>query len=258
MKVLLDSNLYRQILLPDCFGGKNNNINNYSNFLFIKEKIKDETITAFLSETTFTIETIERQDRYKFFGEIKKPNSKYKNYDIPQCPTRKRCLEEAKKLEIKIIKMPRIGMPQIEKNDIDNSFFLDETGNEALFDEHHEKKCKLAKIIEGKGFGFYKIKEFCKNNNPDMYWYKSLDEKYTDVKYKEIVADCFAEWSDGDIVSICYGHDIDYICTNDHAKKAKQNSIFSTKNRQWLKDDYNVNCVSVEELVKILNNSCNK
>ena len=67
------------------------------------------------------------------------------------------------------------------------------------------------------------------------------------------VAKAVAEWADGDSVAICYGHDIDYFCTEDEGKNCGSDSILSPANRKWLQKDYGVNIVSLENLCELLN-----
>ena len=62
----------------------------------------------------------------------------------------------------------------------------------------------------------------------------------------------FAEAGDGDSLAAHYGYHIGLFCTNDRASHAGRDSIFSSYNRQKLKQCFDVKIVSVEQLDQIL------
>lgn len=74
------------------------------------------------------------------------------------------------------------------------------------------------------------------------------DEVLSDKKFAIGVA----EWVDGDALSAHYGYGIKYFCTNDNARGAGSNSVFSIENRRKLKDKFGINIISPIKLIELI------
>lgn len=246
--VLLDSNVYRKILVPSDFQKS-------SNFEYaekIHNAIKNKTILAFLSETIFSIEAIEKKYRQIFLSDNKPATivQDIQNKDkigifmsiaprvsIQVDTYRQKYLDVAKELNVKVISCPRIGFP---KPELPKSVYVKFTN------ENHERSCRLAKDLERNGYGIAQIKKIggCKDGK----WWNIIREKDS----KDVVK-AFSEWADGDSISLCYGYRIDYFCTEDKGKSALGSSILSATGKKWLLENYSINTCSIIELCNILN-----
>ena len=258
--VIFDTNTYRRVLTP-------NEYSEDKNIIYLQKihtALVERKITGFLSETIFTLESIEKKHRKEYLSKYS-PQSTVEEkvrddgticISIPISPEQRnipkldhnriKYLEEARKLGIKIIKFPRIAGV---KSAISEEYFVNELDDEKLYNKHHEKTAKLATQIESKGLGMGRIKNLgASYATCPEFWIKGIDKATT-----KAVAKAVAEWADGDSVAICYGHDIDYFCTEDEGKNCGSDSILSPANRKWLQKDYGVNIVSLENLCELLN-----
>ena len=214
----------------------------------IREAIKNKKLTSYLSETMFTIEALKRGgDRTKYFSESQvRTSSNEDNYPniqmtISHHPGKEmkldsyklNLLNEAHNIGILLLQFPRIAGPS--NSDIDKKHY-------APFNpQANEKAGLLSSIIEKKGYGFAPIENIIRQDSR-LSW-GALDEYNP-----RDVDNFFAEWADGDSIATCYGHELDYFCTNDEGKSAKGNSILSQTNRRWLKKEFGVNIVSPHQL----------
>lgn len=129
----------------------------------------------------------------------------------------------------------------------DNYFISDEYISKRA---RQDKAAALSREIEeGRKAGFYHIKSIGeKYNHQD--WRNGIKIAPHSENIK--IEDAFAEWADGDSIAshIAYGND--YFCTRDEGKSAGSNSIFSERNREWLREEYGVKFVTPEEIAKKL------
>lgn len=259
VSVIFDTNTYRRILLPEEF--LNDTKFEYINK--IHQALVDKKIQGYLSETIFTLESIEKKKRKEYLSNYT-PDVESREtvlddeticISILIAPNQKtlpildhnriKYLQEAKKLGIKIIKFPRIAGIT---SSVSEEYFVNELNDEDLYKKHHEKTADLANQIESKGLGIGRIKNLCISHGADPnYWFEGIDKATTNSIAKSV-----AEWADGDSVAICYGHDIDFFCTEDEGKNCGADSILSPTNKNWLKNDYGVNIVNLEDLCNIL------
>jgi hypothetical protein len=62
------------------------------------------------------------------------------------------------------------------------------------------------------------------------------------------IAKAVAEWADGDTVACAVAIGSDFICTNDKAKSAGNNSVFSRQNIDILRKEYGLEFIKPDEL----------
>jgi len=144
---------------------------------------------------------------------------------------------------VKILKCPRIG--GITNPDIEQ-YYLEQDSDELK--EKLDILGGLLREIENKGAGIKLIKNIgdqYKGTAPN--WHEGI--RAAPDSESNNIAKSMAEWADGDSVAAHIAYKNDYLCTRDLAKKAGQQSIFSTTNRQWLETDYNAKFVTPTELI---------
>lgn len=93
--------------------------------------------------------------------------------------------------------------------------------------------------------------EFSKRDGistPEL-WLQGLGRSRDKFERRKVAA-AVREWADGDSVAAHYGFGIDLFCSEDFGKSTHGPSILNPDNRQWLKSTFNIEFVTLEELVK--------
>lgn len=256
ISVMFDSNVYRRVLIPTDFP-KDPCIKEIIN---INSALSNKKLKGYLSEVIFQIEAIPKNKRntfYKDFAPKTNTDEKIENGKIDTSliisPSanriqmdsyRAKYLNAASKLDVKIIRNNRIGMPLTQ---IPDAFYL----NIKDSDEFHKKNDKCGELnlaIAEKNVGFRKIENVCIPNAPkNKPWFYGLEN--TDSTQ---VKKAFSEWADGDAISQCYGYEIDYFCTEDCGNSASGDSILSQDNKKWLQDNFGINIINLKDLSNLL------
>ena len=254
MKIIFDSNIWRQVSSPNNFP----NDPNIDSLNKINTKIIKKEIEPYISETVFTIESIKRRNRKEFIsnyrpqivftitdsdGKIIDSYNKTNNSSTHpgNHPILQEHLDDAMELGFHIVRCPRIA--GIINPEIENLRYK-LSGQELK--EYHDKLFEVGEKIEQHEAGFSHIQK--------------IGEKYDDVWFQGIskapehewgnIAKAMAEWADGDSVAISIALDCDYLCTRDEAKGAGTKSVLSNHNLRWLKDDYGFEIISPQELAR--------
>jgi len=106
---------------------------------------------------------------------------------------------------------------------------------------------ELLREIENKGAGIKLIKDIgdkYKGTAPN--WHEGI--RAAPNYETNNISKAMAEWADGDSVAAHIAYKNDYFWTRDQAKKAGQQSIFSTTNKQWLETNYKAEFATPTEL----------
>lgn len=260
MKIIFDSNVWQIVVTPNDFPAETS----LEDFRKIHQAIVDKKITPFLSETVFTIEAIRKVERQDFFGSTEAktnitekdnnngslsvnftigPNEKdYINFD--ERPILKKYFDEAIALGFNIARLPRIGGLVNPEVDAIN-YKLEGTELNNYLDKVFEVGVK----IEEKGGGISQIEEIGKKYGAENFM-KGLKKAPESDRNK--IAKAAAEWADGDSVAISIALGCDYFCTRDQAKGAGSKSVLSQNNLLWLKNDYNFETITPEDLALLL------
>lgn len=254
MKVTFDSNIWRKVASPDKFP-KEPSIQDIRQ---IKKAIDAGNITAFLCETIFTLEAIQRKGRKDFFADYRpqftiKENEENGgislNFSMGPDPTAhpgnndylNQHLLDAFNAGFKIVKLPRIA--GVTNPDIAAYFYQHED-----FEKFHDMACKVGREIEAKNAGIFHVKELGQKYHNQ--WTRGI-EKAPEQETNNI-AKAIAEWADGDSVACHIALGGEYFCTRDAAVKAGDKSIFSESNLEWLASTYNFKTITPEELAQKL------
>jgi hypothetical protein len=256
MKITFDSNVWRKISSPEQFP----NDTSYKDFKNIRKAIDEKRIIPFLCETVFTLEAIERKNRQDFFSSYKPVRNISQELEGDQIklsisiePNKsahpgnnsylESHLQDAVAIGFQIIKLPRVA--GVVNPDIEQYFYKYED-----LGAYQSKAFEIARKIESKGAGFYHVKELGEKYNDD--WVTGI--RQAPKSEEGNIATAVAEWADGDSVACHIAVGGDYFCTRDTAKKAGGKSIFSQKNLEWLKMDYDFHVISPEELAQKIQN----
>lgn len=152
-----------------------------------------------------------------------------------------RHLKDASELGFKIIKLPRIS--GVTNPDIEEYFY--EHNDLAAY---HDKVFEVGKKIEEKQAGIFHIKEIGQKYN--RRWTKGIE--IAPEHEEGNIAKAIAEWADGDSVACHIAVGGKYFCKRDTAQKAGDKSVLSQDNLQWLKDEYDFEIISPENLANKL------
>ena len=222
MKILLDTNVWRRI---------------NADYIDLKSKLIQKDAEIFLSETVFTLESVQKESkngnkgRLEFFQEITKN-------EFGLNPYLQNAINDTQDLNIKILKAPRIGMPF--NVDLPNEIFYRDQ-------DVHDRTDRMG--IIGRAFpdaGYEAFKKYIKSLNISAPWQAHMDQ--ISLSEERNFSKAIAEWADGDTVSACYGYNIDVLCTADRAQNAGIDSIFSEANIKRLKDEYGLTIKTPAEL----------
>ncbi|MBE5319924.1 hypothetical protein IM793_12200 [Pedobacter sp. MR2016-19] len=259
MKIIFDSNVWQIVTIPQDFPTETS----LSDFEKINHAIIDKTIEPFLSETIFTIEAIKKIERQDFFSSTKPkivikekangnsisldfnigPNEK-DSIDFDERPILKKYFDEAIRLGFKITRLPRIG--GLVNNEVDAVRYKQHDSN---LSQYLDKVFEVVRKIEDAEAGMTQIKNIGEQYG-NQNWMKGLKSSPETDRNK--IAKAAAEWADGDSVAISVALNCDFFCTRDQAKGAGSKSVLSQQNLTWLRNDYNFQTISPEELAKLL------
>lgn len=258
MKITFDSNVWRIIATPDNFL----NEPSINDFRAIRKGIKDGKIDPYISETVFTIEAIKRTERKKVIGNKRaKIDTKEdaqdsgfigmtftigpsKGLNFDNNPILKAHFDDAVNIGFKITRLPRIaGFTNEEVEKVRFNLSGDALKN------YLDKVFEVESKIEANGAGISHIKKI--GENYDKIWFNGI--KSAPEHEKGNIAKAAAEWADGDSVAVCIALGCDYFCTRDQAQAAGMQSVLSSQNLTWLKNDYGFEIVSPENLATIIN-----
>lgn len=218
--LLLDTNVWRRL-------GHDHNQS-------LRQLLKEKKVSLFLCETTFTFEGVQKKDRLQFLQD-------YQNKDFAINAYLKNALESTADLDIKILRTPRIGLPQFDEQSKELiSWYKDHDVR-----ERQERMRLIHQSFPNSGFNHFEstIKGLLTNCAP---WQSNLDQ--VDKSKSDCVSKSIAEWCDGDLVAAAYGYKMDAICTMDQAKNAEPYAIFEKKNCDKLMRDFGIPVKSPDEL----------
>lgn len=245
LTVTFDSNVWENIVDP---------LKRKDNVIYEKiyEGITLNKITPFFFEGIVIFETIPKEKRKDYLGnfqpkvEIKTEDEVYtQNGTLPfkLSDYLKQTLPLAFDLGFKFIRIPRISLPSVDQK------YLSTLGDDNM-QERHDRSFTCGRFIEYElGAGYQYLKNILMmTDNQHL-----IDKIYSDtvLSNKKFSAGV-AEWVDGDALSAHYGYGIKYFCTNDMARGAGSNSVFSIENRKKLKDKFGIDIITPTELIEFI------
>jgi hypothetical protein len=267
MRVTFDTNTLDRAVRPERFPKDVRR----TEYFKVHQGLSSGSIEGFFSETIVTCEGIQKNDRAETLGsttltsqqEYVQNNAGEKVIKLtlkPEMPKRKPLhpeiiarLQAALELGMRILGAPRIGGVRID--DPNNTIYFQEIPDSIAQSARLDSYVAAARAIESRGVGFAIIQslaaKFALRAGVTEPWYKSL-ERAKDVHDENKVKRGVAEWADGDSMAAHIGYGIDYFCTEDAAKSAGANSIFSVENCAWLNQQFGVKFVTLSDLAKMV------
>ena len=254
---------------------------NYLSLVAIKNAIRGGQLRGFISEGFGTVEAVKRADRAKFHAQ-NVPNVEVTNKSYGHglhCMTIEikanhslhpgigkefeEELNEALAIGIKLLSTPYIGLPVPDRLRNNPHIYAEKVFETA---DYNERFGDVVRSIVDRGVGEGALpalaKEFtARLDSPrpaslsDRALIYGVYEYACDSglgKEKRQIEKAFAESADGDLVAehIAFGND--YLCTEDRGGTAVSPSIFDAENRAWLKTEYGVEILNVQQVAHLL------
>lgn len=224
-------------------------------YLRVHEAIRDGRIKGYVSRTYFAHDAIRKEERMdKLCGDVEiclplrdDDNSALKFMQMGKIP-----LDDYHRCAIN--KMNELGVRCL---DFRRKFWPMVDGPLPICnppDDYDERVNAIRVYIENElHCGFARFRQYLQRavgtDGDDMRMLFQLKERKFD---RGSFDKAFAEAGDGDSLVAHYGYHIGLFCTNDRASHAGRGSVFSSCNRQKLKERFGVKIVSVGQLDQML------
>ena len=250
MKITFDSSAWRMISALE----RSSREPFVETFEDIGKAAGDGRITPFLCETIFVLEAMLRKKREEFFSEYKLLTGMTMgvagiSFSIDSDETGRhenrgfleKRLKNALDEGFRILRLPRIA--DVARLDIESRFYRHDDPISYL-----DKAFEIARAMDSRGAGFIQIKEL--GQKYGTHWMDGIEQ--APEQEAGNIAGAIAEWGNGDSVACHIALGGDYFCVGDRLRDAGERSIFSRENLDWLKEKYDFQIVSPEELVRMI------
>ena len=277
IRVTFDTNVWNRMVFPERHVARPN----YLSLVKIKNAILAGRIQGFISEGFATMEAIGRKSQAKFHAQ-----------SVPRVEVRSAFhgngqssmtieviadhslhpgigeefeeeLTEALAIGIKVLTTPYIGLIVPDRLRKNPQVYAEEVFATADYNERFGEVVKT--IVErrvGEGALVALAKELSARLDgprPDRLSDRALIYGVYEYacrsglrKEQRQIEKAFAESADGDLVAAHIAFGSDYLCTEDRAMSAVSPSIFDAENRAWLKTEYGVEILNVQQLANLL------
>jgi hypothetical protein len=277
MRVTFDTNVWNRMVFPERYVSSPN----YLSLGKLKNAIRSGQVRGFISEGFGTVEAVRKANRAKFHAhnvpkvevtnkshgsglnsmtiEIKANHSLHPGIGEEF----EEELNEALAIGIKLLTTPYIGLPVPDRLRNNPHIYAEQVFATA---EYNERFGDVVRTIVDRGVGEGVLpvlaKEFtARLDGPRPAGLSDRALIYGVYEYacasglrkeKERIEKAFAESADGDVVAAHIAFGNDYLCTEDRGGSALSPSIFDAENRAWLKTEYGVEILNVEQLATLL------
>ena len=277
MRVTFDTNVWNRMVFPE----RHTTSPNYLAFIALRDALRSEQVRGFISEGFGTIEAIQKRNRAKFYAQ-----------NVPKVEVKSRShgpglhgmginiqarhdlhpgigdefeeeLQEALRLGIKLLSTPYIGLPVPDRLRNNPHIYAEEVFATA---DYNERFGDVVRTIVDQGVGHGALVSLVKDftvrlDEPrpstlsdraliyGVYEWASTEGR---SKERRQIEQAFAESADGDLVAAHVAYGNDYLCTEDHGGTAIASSVFDTEHRTWLKAQYGVEILNVQQLAQLL------
>jgi len=263
LTVTFDTNTLASVVSPDITGAQRGTGPSGAT---VRTAIQAGQIQGFFSETLITLEGIEDKDRAQVLGKtevIHESSSAGKNITLtvgvrhtrnpfdPRFTTR---VQQALALGMLPLRTAaRIGGFHIMAP---NYPIFEPTGGilelVRCMDNVNEMTTEIARRGVGEAVAVKLGLEFGnrrKDESKPELWLRGLRLAHNKSERTK-VAMAIREWADGDSVAAHYGFGIDLFCSDDCGKTAAGPSVLDCNNRRWLREDFGVQFVRLDDLAK--------
>lgn len=277
MRVTFDTNVWNRMVFPE----RHVNSPNYLSLGKIKNAVRSGHVCGFISEGFGTVEAVRRQNRPKFHAQnVPKVEVTSKSHGNGlNCMTIEidanhslhpgigeefdEELNEALAIGIKLLTTPYIGLAVPDRLRSNPHIYAEEVFATA---DYNERFGDVVRTIVDRGVGegalATLVKEFtARLDGPRPEGLSDRALIYGVYEYacasglskeRRQIERAFAESADGDVVAAHIAFGNDYLCTEDRGKSAVSPSIFNAENRAWLKKEYAVEILNVQQLADLL------
>lgn len=266
-RVTFDSNVWRKVASPSKFPSDPS----LASYQKLNAACRSGTIQGFLSETTFTLEQIKRDDRLAWLRSSAQvsvtetntgPNALKiqisvgpSNVVVPKITQMVQDhLDDAYAIGIRVLRSKRIAGPNSALLKDAKYFF--NYPSDAEYHHYNNKNGEIARSLESLGVGIANIKgkgHSDSSGTSSGHWIDGIAAKSDSEKGS--VAELVAEWADADAVATSIAHDVVYFCTNDVGKGSSNKGVVSTMSpakSQAITSKFCIQFVSPDELVQDL------
>ena len=276
MRVTFDTNVWNRMVFPE----RHVDSPNYLSLVEIKNAIRSGQMRGFISEGFGTVEAIKKENRAKFHAQnVPKVEVASKSYgrglhgmtiEIKANHSLhpgigeefEEELNEALAIGIKLLATPYIGLSVPDRLRNNPEIYAEEVFATA---DYNERFGNVVRTIVDRGVGEGVLaalaKEFTARLDgprPDGLSDRALIHGVYEYacasglsKEKRQIEKAFAESADGDLAAAHIAFSNDYLCTEDRGRSAVSPSIFDTENRAWLKAEYGVEILNVQQLANL-------
>ena len=266
-RVTFDSNVWRKVASPTKFA----NDPDLDSYQKLHDACRAGTIQGFLSETTFTLEQIKRDDRLAWIRSAPQvsitetdagPNQMKVRISMGPSQTVvpkitkmvQNHLDDACDIGIRVLRSKRIAGANSALL-CRSKYFLNYS-SDTEYHRYNNRNGEVVRALEAMGVGIANIKGKGNSNTSGkvgVHWTKGI-ASMSDSE-KTTVAELVAEWADADAVATSIAHDVTYFCTNDVAKGSLSKGIVSTMSAaksQAITEKFGILFVSPDALVQKL------
>ncbi len=277
MRVTFDTNVWNRMVFPE----RHVNSLNYHSLVAIKTAIRCGRLRGFISEGFGTVEAVKKRNRAKFHAQnVPKVEVTSKSYGYSlHCMSIEieanhgvhpgigrefdEELNEALAIGIKLLSTPYIGLPVPDRLRNNPHIYAEEVFATA---DYNERFGAVVRTIVDRGVGEGALPALAKEFTARLDGPRpaSLSDRaliYGVYEYacasglskeKRQIEKAFAESADGDLVAAHIAFGNEYLCTEDRGRTAVSPSIFDAENRAWLKTEYGVEILNVQQLAYLL------
>jgi hypothetical protein len=277
MRVTFDTNVWNRMVFPE----RHINNPNYLSMVEIKNALRGGRLRGFISEGFGTVEAIKRENRAKFHAQnVPKVKVTNKSYGRGlHCMTLEieanhsmhpgigeefeDELNEALAIGIKLLTTPYIGLSVPDRLRNNPDIYAEEVFATA---NYNERFGVVVRTIVDRGVGEGVLPALAKDfkarlDGPLPVGYPDRALIYGVYEWacasglskeKKQIEKAFAESADGDVAAAHIAFGNDYLCTEDRGGSAVSSSIFDAENRAWLKSEYGVEILNVQQLANLL------
>jgi hypothetical protein len=227
----------------------------------VRAAVQAGVIQGFFSETLVTLEGIQRKDRVDVLSSTQlqsqstsnSPNTITLSISVvrdqkPLPPKFDRRIQAARNLGMRALMVPRLPDGVYAKDD-DGTLFEPPGDLEQFVD----KAVRLRNEIGARDIGYaVAVKlglQLSTRDGVSEWWYHGL-KRTKDIHECRQVERAVSEWADGDSIAAHYGYGSDLFCSKDFGKGASGPSVLDCYNREWLREEFGIQFVTLAELAE--------
>ena len=237
----------------------------------IRSLINENKISPYVSEASLSLEALDHSDRIDKF--IREWATKTSGIVLPSPSlTRIKIVEEALKIGMKILHVPRIAIGTFVNVPADcwakeSRFPIEERQNRhskfiRSFPDIGPVQLKElgTSLVRLHGLDTSRVIDFPGWPKPEeLIWSKGIIAEFDDPKqfnsqkqFTKYIREIIGEWTDHDILASHYAYSFDYFCTCDISKSTGMKGILHQNKRANLESEYGIKIITPSKLAEII------